>query len=773
VYAKEAAEWSDLAKAKCAAALQQLTQSESLYCDDMQQLLDSYLGPIKTGRVVKLGPTEAVNSLYISLSALVNSHRKISFGLALASSCANSEQTSSSSSSLPAELSAFSMSYTLVATLRQELKGLLEHYHPYMTQLPSLEALFEDTKNAELQAFLRNMSAIVGRDVKSLIQLSRMPIERVSVYVGFFDKISEVLADKHPTHTGVALVAAARGEASALQATLFSSYKIATNTSALLDLQAQVTHIPDAWQVLSPSRYLVKTGVATHVFEMGQYEQPESHPHRSKKAETVRVCVFNDCVLITNWAYKYRLRLVLNQDLTVTKRYTAMVGLMPDAFSVSVDSSANISLLFSDPAERDEWHETLLTARDNHTAVLKQKASASSDSAASSSSALSSSSSPSVGAKLQKVDVVLRVRPLVTAEEKKDGSHCLIAKGHTAVLSQPGTERPDRVVTYDTIFGPSASQSDVFQAVGEQVLGAVFAGFNSAVIAYGNTGAGKTHTMFGDTSSQEHKGLIPRVLEKVFAVLDSGQFEKKRVLCSYLQVYNDKLMDLADGGADNLEIKQDKSKRGKKGEFAYRVKGLTETEVSSCEEAFRIMDKGNSQRVTRAHKMNDMSSRSHAVFIVKVKFRKQGQTRSTSCSIHLLDLAGSENEAETGVSGEALVECRYINSSLISLGRVVHALHENSRRTKGKRLAVPFRETKLTHLLTDVLSGDFLCTLILNASPSPVHKQVELTAKTMAFGESAKELGAVGNEKKKAVTSKQERAGTWLTSVWKAVNSKR
>ena len=69
--------------------------------------------------------------------------------------------------------------------------------------------------------------------------------------------------------------------------------------------------------------------------------------------------------------------------------------------------------------------------------------------------------------------------------------------------------------------------------------------------------------------------------------------------------------------------------------------------------------------------------------------------------------------------------------------QVVHTLIENQKRTTKNKKPVPFRENKLTQLLMDVLSGDFLCTLILNASPSPVHNQVNMSAKTIAFGEGA------------------------------------
>merc|ERR1712130_886511 len=129
------------------------------------------------------------------------------------------------------------------------------------------------------------------------------------------------------------------------------------------------------------------------------------------------------------------------------------------------------------------------------------------------------------------------------------------------------------------------------------------------------------------------------------------------------------------------------------------------------------------------------------------------------------DLAGSENTEVTGVKGKLFGESVEINKSLVVLGRVINAINENRRRTKGKQIPVPFRESKLTQILADVLNGTFLCSLLLNVSPSPVLHQAHETAKTMAFGLGAKKL----NSQSKRLTAEDRKLKMWLDGVWQAV----
>ena len=61
---------------------------------------------------------------------------------------------------------------------------------------------------------------------------------------------------------------------------------------------------------------------------------------------------------------------------------------------------------------------------------------------------------------------------------------------------------------------------------------------------YGQTGTGKTHTMEGDLSNEDNRGIIPRAAQAIFERLDSTQYLESSVTASYLEIYNEELADL-------------------------------------------------------------------------------------------------------------------------------------------------------------------------------------------------------------------------------------
>lgn len=237
----------------------------------------------------------------------------------------------------------------------------------------------------------------------------------------------------------------------------------------------------------------------------------------------------------------------------------------------------------------------------------------------------------------------------------------------------------------------------------------VLEGYNASIIAYGQTGTGKTHTMEGFSASEEGRGIIPRAVSDIFSFIDSCQDANKRFLVrvSYLQIYKEVISDLLKPERSNLTIREDK----KKGIF---VEGLSEWVVRSVDEIYQLLNRGSELRATGATNMNEASSRSHAVFVVVVE-----QSDSSSASpereedsvdqpqrksvmmgkLNLVDLAGSERVRISGATGNRLEEVKHINQSLSALGNVIAALTESSRPH------VPYRNSKLTRLLEDSLGG--------------------------------------------------------------------
>ena len=149
------------------------------------------------------------------------------------------------------------------------------------------------------------------------------------------------------------------------------------------------------------------------------------------------------------------------------------------------------------------------------------------------------------------------------------------------------------------------------------------------------------------------------------------------VRVSYLQIYNEVISDLLKVERHSLQIREDK----KKGVF---VEGLSEWAVRSPNEVYALMQKGAQCRATATTKMNDLSSRSHAVFIIIVEqmtllnrgdsIEEDGPKQIRVGKLNLVDLAGSERVRVTQATGQRLEESKKINQSLSALGNVIAAL---------------------------------------------------------------------------------------------------
>ena len=100
--------------------------------------------------------------------------------------------------------------------------------------------------------------------------------------------------------------------------------------------------------------------------------------------------------------------------------------------------------------------------------------------------------------------------------------------------------------------------------------------------------------------------------------------------------------------------------------------------------------------------------------------------------LYLVDLAGSEKIDKTGASGQTLEEAKKINLSLTTLGKVIHAL------TDKKIKHIPYRESKLTRILSESLGGNSKTCLVITCSPHPFNEQETLG--TLRFGTRARSI---------------------------------
>eukprot|EP01060_Flectonema_neradi_P003300 TRINITY_DN1211_c1_g1_i1.p1 TRINITY_DN1211_c1_g1~~TRINITY_DN1211_c1_g1_i1.p1 ORF type:complete len:1402 (+),score=293.33 TRINITY_DN1211_c1_g1_i1:396-4208(+) len=250
-------------------------------------------------------------------------------------------------------------------------------------------------------------------------------------------------------------------------------------------------------------------------------------------------------------------------------------------------------------------------------------------------------------------------------------------------------------------------------------------------------------------------GLTPRMCKALFDSINSeiSKTEKfsYRVEMSYYEIYNEKVYCLLDPTTnDSLRPREDP----KAGPY---VENLSAIEVSHYVQVAELMKLGNKTRHTSRTKMNDRSSRSHAVFcltITKSEFDKTtGDSTEWISRVNLVDLAGSERTNKAGTEGDTLKEGININKSLTSLGMVIKRLadiNDPSVQTDGNY--VPYRDSTLTWLLKDNLGGNSRTVMLATLSPCVVNYEETLT--TLRYAERVKLIKNVPSVNKRASNRK-------------------
>lgn len=345
------------------------------------------------------------------------------------------------------------------------------------------------------------------------------------------------------------------------------------------------------------------------------------------------------------------------------------------------------------------------------------------------------------------VQVIIRIRPLSSSEISLQGNSKCVRQDSSQTITWTG--HPESRFTFDVVADENVSQEKLFKVAGLPMVENCMGGYNSCMFAYGQTGSGKTHTMLGDIEggTRRHSvncGMTPRVFECLFSRIqkekEARREEKLRFTCkcSFLEIYNEQILDLLDPSSVNLQIRED----AKKGVY---VENLTELEVTSARDVIHNLVQGAANRKVAATNMNRASSRSHSVFtcIIESKWESQGVTHHRFARLNLVDLAGSERQKSSGAEGERLKEATNINKSLSTLGLVIMNLVNISN---GKSLHVPYRDSKLTFLLQDSLGGNSKTIIIANISPSNSCSLETLS--TLKFAQRAKYIknNAIVNE---------------------------
>jgi kinesin family protein C1 len=339
------------------------------------------------------------------------------------------------------------------------------------------------------------------------------------------------------------------------------------------------------------------------------------------------------------------------------------------------------------------------------------------------------------------VRTIIRVRPFLSADKDQLPAISFNANGHALSLtaSEGGVQHK---FSYDKVFPTTAGQQDVFEEVANLVQSALD-GYNVCLFSYGQTGSGKTHTMQGEGLGED-RGIIPRSIEKVM-------FEAKRLEAqgwefeleaSFVEIYNETLRDLL-GNSALVDIKLDTNGQ-------VHVPSLSKIRITTADHIAELLRVATKARAVAKTDMNARSSRSHSVFTLHVTGRNQGQDAEVKGQLNLCDLAGSERLSKSGATGDRLKETQAINKSLSALGDIFFALAQKSSH-------IPYRNSKLTHLLQPCFTGQGKTLMFANLSPAASSHDETLCSLRFASKVNSCELGKNKQTKNvKSLTSSEE-----------------
>ncbi|KAM9829609.1 kinesin-like protein KIF1B isoform 15-T16 [Syngnathus typhle] len=352
------------------------------------------------------------------------------------------------------------------------------------------------------------------------------------------------------------------------------------------------------------------------------------------------------------------------------------------------------------------------------------------------------------------VKVAVRVRPFNSRETSKDSKCIIQMQGNTTTILNPKTPKePAKTFSFDYSYWSHttpedpcfAAQNQVYNDIGKEMLQHAFEGYNVCIFAYGQTGAGKSYTMMGK-QEEGQEGIIPMLCEDLFEKINEDNNKEElsySVEVSYMEIYCERVRDLLNPkNKGNLRVREHPL-------LGPYVEDLSKLAVTSYTDIADLMDAGNKARTVAATNMNETSSRSHAVFTIVFTQRKHDSETDLSTEkvskISLVDLAGSERADSTGAKGTRLKEGANINKSLTTLGKVISALAEVSKKKK-KSDFIPYRDSVLTWLLRENLGGNSRTAMVAALSPADIN--YDETLSTLRYADRAKNIkcNAVINE---------------------------
>lgn len=386
---------------------------------------------------------------------------------------------------------------------------------------------------------------------------------------------------------------------------------------------------------------------------------------------------------------------------------------------------------------------------------------------------------------MEKIKVLVRIRPFLPNENNSNTGLNIDSDNTQKIEISKSLKKFE--ATFDRVLSQKSTQKDVFNFV-KPCVKLIKQGINCTILAYGQTGSGKTYTMFGGEWAMNDKstdydqrknfnkdkynfilneelmidpfsktnGIIPNLIMSLFQTYSNDS--NIIITCSYIQIYNEKVYDLLVDEDEVVEQKNtfdlttgigkpsnDKPIKQKPLRIKYdrkngvTLEGVHEIRTPNFYDIFELLRQGEINRKIRQTKRNEMSSRSHTIFIINI----QNEKLNVVSKIKLCDLAGSERyDSRESYKKLHFDEMVNINKSLLVLGNVIHALGGNNnlsmtenKNKKPKKIFAPYKDSKLTQILEDSLGGNSVTYLL--ATISPCDENFEETISTLKFADRA------------------------------------
>ncbi|XP_062508076.1 uncharacterized protein LOC134184413 [Corticium candelabrum] len=324
--------------------------------------------------------------------------------------------------------------------------------------------------------------------------------------------------------------------------------------------------------------------------------------------------------------------------------------------------------------------------------------------------------------------VAVRMRPRLDRERmrrERVADRLRLDERSRRVIVHASSDKPHEMI-FDHVFASRTSQHRLYTGCQlQRSVKAVARGerLRSCVIAYGQSGSGKTYSLYGD---EESPAIVQHAARDVFKVVDYARGpEEIDVRMSFVEICNDRLHDLLDPTKTDLHVRDTKC--------TARVEGLSEHVVSSTGDVMRLVKGGLSRTSKHAIRSSFENNFTHTVLGLKIiRHPRKEEERVWEGHLEFVDLAGADKTGDV-ISQQSTVEARKSSLSLLSLAQVVIALVHKGTHDHG---FIPYRNSVLTRLLKGNLNGS--CRTLILVCITPLFANLRDTLNSLKFAVSAK-----------------------------------